>query len=273
MQHQAERPKHNSSSSNAGTSTSQQYEHYSNKRHSYTPNSGSTNTANSCFSSCSSAKNANGSVFFRDEQQQQQQQRYHQRHSLDNSNTTSSSAIAIPQSPAARCLHDNLLLRSRSAGVQGSPRILPKLECLTNSSSTQMSNIDSSYTSPQDFLPLRKIATAPDMMSSSYIGSEPTRYGGAGNDSGSSSNMMNHHRLFRRASKSKLISRQRQGLEPLTTDSSNSSHSSSLSMMTPRRDSFADSGNSSSSSALLQHSHQQQTSGATASLSPTVTRY
>jgi hypothetical protein len=170
-----------------------------------------------------------------------------------------------------------LLLRSRSAGVQGSPRILPKLECFTtNSGSTQMNSIaaaDSSYTSPQDFLPLRKIATAPDMMS--HIGSEPTRYGDAIE---SDNNMMQHHRLFRRASKSKLIARQRQGLEPLSTTTAggiDNSHSSSSMMMSQRRDSFA------STPPLLQqyqshhqqHQQQQQSSGATASLSPTVNRY
>jgi hypothetical protein len=172
-------------------------------------------------------------------------------------------------------LHDNLLLRSRSAGVQGSPRILPKLECFTSSSgSTQMNSIagngagDSGYASPQDFLPLRKIATAPDMMSS-HIGSEPTRYGDA---VGSDNNMMQHHRLFRRASKSKLIARQRQGLEPLSTATAAAGggvdNSHSLSMMSQRRDSFA-------STPPLQQYHQQhqQQQQSTASLSPTVNRY
>jgi hypothetical protein len=127
---------------------------------------------------------------------------------------------------------------------------------------------DSNYASPQDFLPLRKIATAPDMMSS-HIGSEPTRYGDA---TGSDSNMMQHHRLFRRASKSKLIARQRQGLEPLSTTATafggfDNSHSSSSMLMSQRRDSFA------STPPLLQHQQHQQQQQSTASLSPTVNRY
>eukprot|EP00953_Heterococcus_sp_UTEX-ZZ885_P009028 5359-Heterococcus_DN1.PRE.1 len=129
---------------------------------------------------------------------------------------------------------------------------------------------DSGYASPQDFLPLRKIATAPDMMSS-HIGSEPTRYGDA---IGSDNNMMQHHRLFRRASKSKLIARQRQGLEPLSTATAaagggiDNSHSSSSMLMLQRRDSFA-------STPPLQQYHQQhqQQQQSTASLSPTVNRY